>query len=318
MAILADQLIGAEEVLIVNKSKKIPVIIDSDIGTDIDDTWALVMALNSPELDIKLIVSATGDSILRAKIIAKLLEAGGRSDIPIGIGIPLEGLSCDQAPWVAGYELEDYPGQIIEDGVGAIVDTIMESPEQITLVCIGPLPNIAAALRRQPEISRKARFVGMHGSIRRGYSGSAEISAEFNVVRYPFACREVFSAPWNITITPLDTCGLVELKGEKYQVVRNCKTALAQALMDNYQVWTQHYSSGDHQSYDPDEESSVLFDTVAIYLAFAEEFLEMEQLGIRVTDDGYTLLDEDAAVINCAIEWRDLDAFEDFLVRRLT
>lgn len=299
------------------KSRKIPVIIDTDIGTDIDDTWALVMALNSPELDVKLIVSATGDTILRAKIIARLLEVAGRSDIPIGIGIPLEGLSCHQAPWVAGYKLEDYPGRIIEDGVGAIVDTIMESPEPITLVCIGPLPNIAAALQRQPEISRRARFVGMHGSIRRGYSGSEEIAAEFNVFRYPFSCREVFTASWEITITPLDSCGLVQLKGEKYQTVRNRKTALAQALIDNYQVWSEHFDNRGHPAFDPHKESSVLFDTVAIYLAFAEEHLEMEQLGITITDDGYTLIDEDAKTINCAMGWQDLDAFEDYLVERL-
>ena len=69
--------------------KRIPVIIDTDIGTDIDDTWAVLMALNSPELDIKLIVSSTGDTILRAALLAKFLDRCGRTDIPIGIGIPL-------------------------------------------------------------------------------------------------------------------------------------------------------------------------------------------------------------------------------------
>jgi hypothetical protein len=57
---------------------------------------------------------------------------------------------------------------------------------------------------------------------------------------------------------------------------------------------------------------------VAVYLAFSEELLVMEKLGIRVTDDGYTVIDEDAKVVNCAMDWRDLPAFEDFLVKRLT
>jgi hypothetical protein len=57
---------------------------------------------------------------------------------------------------------------------------------------------------------------------------------------------------------------------------------------------------------------------VAVYLAFSEELLVMEELGIRVTDEGYTVIDGGARAINCATGWKDLAAFEDFLVRRLT
>jgi len=57
---------------------------------------------------------------------------------------------------------------------------------------------------------------------------------------------------------------------------------------------------------------------IAIYLAFSEDLLEMQQLGIRITENGYTLLDEDAKAISCAVDWENLDAFEDLLVRRLT
>jgi len=69
--------------------KKIPVILDTDIGFDIDDLWALVMILKSPELDIKLITTDTGDTYYRAKLVAKTLEIANRTDIPIGVGIPL-------------------------------------------------------------------------------------------------------------------------------------------------------------------------------------------------------------------------------------
>jgi hypothetical protein len=64
--------------------------------------------------------------------------------------------------------------------------------------------------------------------------------------------------------------------------------------------------------------SSTLFDTVAVYLAMSTELAKMEKLGIRVTDDGYTRIDESAKVVNCATEWKDLGAFEDLLVDRLT
>ncbi|ACK41425.1 MULTISPECIES: nucleoside hydrolase [Dictyoglomus] len=57
---------------------KIPVILDTDIGTDMDDTWALAMLLNSPELDPKLITTVNGDTLYRAKLVAKLLKIAGK------------------------------------------------------------------------------------------------------------------------------------------------------------------------------------------------------------------------------------------------
>lgn len=292
-------------------SGKIPVILDTDIGSDIDDTWALTMMLKSPELDVKLVMTDTGNTTYRAKIVARILEIGKRTDVPVGIGIRFSDNTGPQEPWVAGYELSSYPGVVYKNGVDALIQTIMDSPEPITLICIGPVPNIGAAIEREPKIAQKARFVGMHGSIRRGYGGSEKISAECNVVNHTRECQKVFTADWDMTITPLDTCGIVKLEEEKYRSVYECKDPLTQALIENYRVWAKYSPESEHRS-------STLFDTVAIYLAFSEELLVMEKLGIRVTDDGYTVIDEDAKVINCAMDWKDLAAFEDFLVERLT
>lgn len=297
-------------------SRGIPVILDTDIGTDIDDTWALALMLKSPELDVKLVVTDTGDTTSRAKIVARMLEVAGREDVPVGVGIPLESSSIPQARWIEGYELSDYAGRVYEDGVGAIVETIMGSPEPVTLVCIGPVPNVAAALAREPRIAQRARFVGMHGSVRLGYGGSRKVSAEYNVACYPQACKRAFAAPWDATITPLDTCGLVRLEGEKYRAVYECQDMLARAVIENYRIWAHDRERGERLN--AESRSSVLFDTVAVYLAFSEEFLVMERLGIRVTDDGYTVIDEGARSVDCAMVWKNLPSFEDFLVQRLT
>jgi inosine-uridine nucleoside N-ribohydrolase len=296
--------------------RRIPVILDTDIGTDIDDTWALAMMLKSPELDVKLILTDTGNTTYRAKIAARMLEIGGRTDVPIGVGIHLEDEAGPQSDWVEGYELSSYPGPVFEDGVGALIDTIMGSPEPITLICIGPVPNISAALQREPRIAERARFVGMHGSIRRGYGGSAEISAEYNVAQYPEACQKVFTTPWDMTITPLDTCGLVRLEGRKYQAVLECEDPLVQAVIENYRIWARNLPPWAGRL-DAEMQSSTLFDTVAVYLAFAEELVVMEELTIRVTDDGHTVVEEGAKKVNCAMDWKDLVAFEDLLVKRL-
>jgi len=298
-----------------NKTKKIPVILDTDIGDDIDDTWALTLLLKSPELDLRLVVGDQGKPLYRASLIAKFLELAGRTDVPVGIGLgSREKEDGRQSKWMEGYDLRSYPGTVYEDGVQAIADTIMASSEEVTLIAIGPMPNVAAALEREPRIAQRARFVGMHGSVRRGYGGRAEVSAEYNVRADIKACQKVFTAPWEMTVTPLDTCGLVRLEGEKYAKVRDSEDPIAKALIENYRIW----AAVKDEAPVADSRSSILFDTVAVYLSFADAFLGMEDLPIRVTDDGFTAIDPTAKRMRVATSWKDMDAFEDFLVRRLT
>jgi inosine-uridine nucleoside N-ribohydrolase len=308
---------------------KIPVIFDTDICDDIDDTWALAMLLQSPEFDVKLITTAVRNTPSKAKVVAKFLEAVGRTDIPIGIGVQHGKASHRQQAWIKDYELSSYPGTIYEDGVQALIDTIMKSRKPIKVVAVGPLPNIAAALEREPRIAEKAEFVGMHGSIYRGYGGSPKLSAEYNVRAFVKEAQKVFTAPWDMTITPLDTCGIVQLKRQKYQKVLKRNSPLTRALIENYRAWYKQGILNQNKDLSRAEvnkrveqklnsSSSTLFDTVGIYLAMSTELVKMEKLRVRVTDDGYTRIDENAKVINCATEWKDLGAFEDFLVERLT
>ena len=292
--------------------KKIPVILDTDIGGDIDDTWALAMMLKCPELDVKLVVSDTRDTPYRAKLIAKLLEVAGRTDLPVGIGIRQSSEGGPQAPWLAGYDLADYPGTVHADGVQAIIDTIMSAPEPLTLICIGPMPNIKAALAREPKIADRTRFVGMHGCVGWSPWGEQKQIAEYNVVEDIPASQAVFSAPWDITITPLDTCGLVVLDGPCYQRVLKARQKLPRAVIENYRAWAKV-----QQSYDPALRSSVLFDTVAIYLAFAHDLLNLVDLKIVVDGKGFMQQRDDGKLMHVALTWNDLAGFKDFLVARL-
>lgn len=291
------------------RKAKIPVIVDTDIGGDIDDTWALAMLLNSHELDVRLITTTTGDTAARARIAARMLQVAGRTDIPIAVGRPEGTEALRQGPWVEGYRLEDYPGKVSMDSSAAIIDTIMNSKEAITVVAIGPLSDLAAALAREPLIAQRARFVGMHGSIYRGHELKPAVMAEYNVRKDPAACRAVFSAPWDKTITPLDTCGWVRLSGPRYQQVVASPTPLAKAVIENYRIWLQGRND--------DGRSSILYDTVAVYLAFATNLLELKLMGIRVTADGMTVPDPAGPQVNCALNWKDVDAFYDILRERV-
>jgi inosine-uridine nucleoside N-ribohydrolase len=298
--------------------KRTPVILDTDIGDDIDDTWALGLLLRSPELDLKLVVGDQGRALYRARLLAKFLEVAGRSDVPVGVGLESNRTGDGpQAEWVKSYDLKKYPGKVHADGVQAIIDIIMESAQPVTLIAIGPLPNLAAALERQPRIAERARFVGMHGSVRLGYGGSQKPAAEYNVKADAKACQKVFTAPWAITITPLDTCGLVQLDGALYRRMREAKSPIAKAVIENYCLWdASKNKSGKGKA--SDTRSSILFDTVAVYLALSEQLLKMEDLNLRVTGDGFTVIDSAAKKMAVATEWRDLEGFKVFLVDRLT
>ena len=273
---------------------KQPVIFDTDIGDDIDDTWALAMLLKSPELDVKLVVGDNAKSHYRAKLIARLLETAKRTDIPVGVGAGKPSGGGRQQQWVEGYDLASYPGKVHQDGVQAIIDTIMASPDRVTVIAVGPVLNLRVALERAPQIAKRARFVGMHGSVRRGYGGSDKPSPEYNVRADVPSCQAVFTAAWDITITPLDTCGLVHLHGAKYAKVRQCSDPLIEALIENYRIWAAQPAGGDAAAKVP-KRSSTLFDTVAVYLALDGSALcQMETLPIRVANDGMTVIEPGA------------------------
>ncbi|HEX2973190.1 MAG TPA: nucleoside hydrolase [Tepidisphaeraceae bacterium] len=292
---------------------RIPVILDTDIGDDIDDTWALALLLRSPEVDLKLVVSDNFKAPYRTKLLAKLLERANRTDVAVGMGLGQDDKNGGgQSKWVGNYDLKSYPGKVHQDGIQAMIDLIMSSPKPMTLIAIGPVQNLAEMLRREPEVAKRVRFVGMHGSVRLGYDGNPKPAPEFNVKVDPKACQAAFTADWDMTITPLDTCGLIRLKGDKYQKLRDSKDPLAMTVLENYRVWC-----GDNPQ-NANAASSILFDTVAAYLSFSNDLLTMEKLNIRVTDDGMTVIDPKGKSVNVATSWKDLPAFEDLLVKRLT
>jgi inosine-uridine nucleoside N-ribohydrolase len=294
---------------------KIPVIFDTDIGDDIDDTWALAMLLKCPQLDVRLITTDCLHPTARTRLIAKLLTAAGRTEIPIGMGPGPEG-STNQDAWTEGFSLDDYQGKIHKDGVQAIIDTINGSSEPVTVIAVGPLQTISAVLQREPGIAAKAHFVGMHGSVYRGYGNSTTPSPEYNVRRDAGAARTALQAPWkSTTITPLDTCGIVHLEGERFQTLKNSDDPLVRALLENYRVWAAKRGQTGELT-----RSSTLFDTVAVYLALpgAKELVTFETLSIAVTDDGYTRVDPAGAQMQVATKWTDLDGFRELLVKILT
>lgn len=289
----------------------VEVILDTDIGGDIDDTWALAMLLGLDDrVNLRLIVTATSDTPERARLAAKILERAGRTDIPVGIGVKTSEEPLEQAAWLGSWSTSEFSGQILKDGVGALIDEVNARPG-ITIITIGPQTNLAEALRRDPAIADKARVVSMGGSVYQGHGGSPRRDAEYNIAADIPAARAVLAAAWEKTWTPLDTCGSVVLSGAKYRQVTDSSHPLARIVIENYDAWA-------HRAGHPVDSSSVLFDTVAAYLAFDESLLRIETVGISIDDEGRTVPDANGRPVRCALEWRDREAFDALLVGALT
>jgi inosine-uridine nucleoside N-ribohydrolase len=300
----------------------IPVILDTDIGTDIDDTWALAQLLRSPELAPKLILTGAGGIEFRTTVTARYLEVCGRTDVPIGRGIPAwetEASHRNQDPWIKKYDLATYPGEIDPDGVGRMIRIIEESPTPVTIIAIGPAVNIAAALERAPHIAARCRFVGMFGSFDVGYSGGAPASAETNVRLVPAAFRAAMAAPWiDVLLTPLDTCNFAVLEGENYHRIWSATSdPMLRALIENYCFFAPRVTWMHCDFFAT--RSTILFDSVAVYLAYSETFVEIETVRFNITDDGFTIRDEASGsyTARVALRWRDLAGFHTHLTRRL-
>jgi inosine-uridine nucleoside N-ribohydrolase len=124
---------------------KTKIILDTDIGDDIDDAFALALALRSPEVEILGITTAWGDTELRARLVQRFLKENGAPGIPIAAGIATRSVGqFSQARWAR----DGAPFEKKVDAVDFLLEQVRKMPGDITLVAIGPLTNVAAAIDR--------------------------------------------------------------------------------------------------------------------------------------------------------------------------
>jgi purine nucleosidase len=186
------------------------IIIDCDPG--IDDALALAFAAGHPDLDLRGITTVAGNVGLD-KTTANALRVRdftGMPDVPVVAGCPgplqRPRLDARTVHGDSGLGAASLPEAASGPADGHAVDFLASSlaaePGQITLIAIGPLTNIALALRRYPEMVSQVRdFVIMGGSAGRG---NVTPAAEFNILADPEAAAIVFGAGWTVTMVGLD------------------------------------------------------------------------------------------------------------------
>ena len=252
-----------------------PVIIDTDIGDDVDDVFAVGLALSSPEFHILGITSAWGDTALRAQMIDRLLCETGRTEVPVHEGVPTKTDTVfTQAPWAHAGIARSHT-----DGVEFLLEQIKAHPGEITLIALGPLTNIGAAIDRDPATFRKLkRVVLMGGSIYRGYGDPGKKpEPEYNIVRDPKAAQKLFTSGVPLYVLPLDSTQL-KFDAAKRAEFAAISTPLTDSLLVLADEW-QHNS----KAHEP-----TLFDAIAMAYAIDPATCPMTAMQLDVDDEGDT------------------------------
>jgi purine nucleosidase len=261
------------------------VIVDTDIGDDIDDAFALALALRSPELKILGVTTTFGDTELRARLVDRYLAAVGCSDIPVAAG---PASKTDNEMTQKAYALQS-PATVHADGAHFILDQVRKHPGQITLIAIGPLFTVQAAIERDPATFKKLRrVVLMGGSIARGYDGPSvggqpgerrPPDAEWNINRDPAGARALLAAGVPVFMMPLDSTQ-VHLEAAEREAIFGLGSPLTDQLTLLYHQWMDHA-----EGHSP---TPTLFDPVAVTYSFRPDLCPANPMRIEVDDKGFT------------------------------
>ncbi len=234
-----------------------PVLLDTDIGTDVDDCLALALILASPELRLVGVTTVYGDTGLRARMVRKLLALRGAADLPVAAGAEKPLLGKLPVYW-EGHEgqglLEpaDLAGEI-GDGhaVDLIIRTVMARPGEITLLAIGPLTNVALALLKEPRLASALAGLTLMGGAVGGAAALHLPWTEHNFRSDPEAAHIVMASGAPLRIVPLDVTTLVRIRSEDTARIWAVGDPFHRAVADQIERYPRYRRQGWTYLHDP-------------------------------------------------------------------
>lgn len=280
------------------------IIIDTDIGDDVDDAFALALAVRSPELQIVGVMTTFGDTEARAKIVDRFLGEVGQAEIPVlaGKATATKNPMSQRRYGESGHFVKASHG----DAVEFLLEQIRKCPGEITLIAIGPLMNVGAAIDKDAATFRKLkRVVLMGGSIRRGYGDlgyTAPVAPmpEWNILNDVASAQKLFAAGVSLFVMPLDSTQL-KMDEVKRAFLFSQGTAVSNQLTVLYHLWGQ--------------ETPTLFDPMTIAFVLRPELCPVRAMRIRVDEKGFTREEPGAANAQVCLDSNGEDFFRFYLKR---
>lgn len=308
--------------------RKKRIIIDTDPG--IDDSLAILLALASPELEVEGLTVVSGNCTLEQGLINALsvLELVGRPEIPVvgGASRPLvqplfiatethggHGIGYARLPAPVHQPSNQHAAEFI-------IQKVLAHPGEISLICVGPLTNLALALRLAPQIKDAIpEVVIMGGAIR--HAGNTTPLAEFNTFCDPHAAHIIFHSGMAITLVPLDVTYQVKLTREHIQHLQRTPSPITTFVADSTRFYMEFHD--EYQKID----GCIINDPLALALAINPHFVDTERLYVDVDISGgvsmgktfadFFQLEKKPANINVALKV-NASAFIEFFLERVS
>lgn len=248
------------------------IILDTDIGDDVDDVYALALLAVLPEVKLVGVTTVFGETDKRAELAAKLLWVMGRKDVPVCAGRPGDHKIGPQYLWAAGFRSRSLQK---ETAVEFLREQVSKAPGEITIVTIGALTNLGDLLSRYPEVRTKVkRIVMMGGSHFVGYNAEPPPVAEWNIRCDPAAARIVMESGVPIVMAGLDATTMMKLDEQRQKKLAAFGKRTTDAIASLRLLWGMPVPT--------------LYDPVAAAYAAGHRFADEKAVRIQVENDGMT------------------------------
>ncbi len=261
----------------VGQYSKQRILIDTDIGDDIDDALALALALRSPEIELLGVTTVFGDTRRRAQLAAHLLSVAGHEDIPIAPGIAQPLQLRHRPSGVPQAAILDERAVFPAISQLAAPDFIIQSAQahfgRVTLVCIGPLTNVAVTLTKEPGL-----FMALQRIIIMGGSSSIPLP-EWNIRSDVRAAQIVLGSGVPITLIGLNVTRRCQLRASDIEQLRHSEEPLAHLLSRLIAVWQRHRPRGQPAL-------PYLHDPLTLAALCRPEFFTFEEMPVRAITRG--------------------------------
>ncbi len=271
-------------------AERMKVIFDTDLAGDIDDAFAHGLVQVSPEFEVLGITVCDGPTERRARVSCRMLCECGQENIPVAVGRPtrLNDRHPEQLIWGDGFERVR---PIRESAADFIIRMLRKYPGEVTIIAVGPVTNLADVIDRDPQAWKMVKAVySMFGSFYMGYDQGARPDAEWNVKCDVEAAQKFMNSGVPIILAGLDVTAPVKFTAERRLMLHMRHSPLTDAISGLYSLWAGN---------NPDA-TPTLFDPVAVAMAITDDFVTTRAAHVRVTDEGYTVVDESRAS-NCRI-----------------